>query len=138
MNGVMIAFYSMTGNVRRFIKGSDLETQYELYEITEANKNDKISEPFVLVTSTYGFGGVPDAVESFLQVNHGGLLAVASSGNRNWGGNFAKAGDHIREQYRVPLLMKFELHGSEKDRESFKEKVGSLNESIGREEVQSH
>lgn len=138
MNGVMIAFYSMTGNVRRFIKGSELEAQYELYEITEANKNDKISEPFVLVTSTYGFGGVPGAVESFLQVNHGGLLAVASSGNRNWGSNFAKAGEHIREQYRVPLLMKFELHGSEKDRESFKEKVGSFNESIGREEVQSH
>lgn len=138
MDDVRIAFYSMTGNVRRFIKGSRLETQYELYEITEANKNDKFPGPFVLVTSTYGFGGVPGAVESFLEVNHTGLVAVASSGNRNWGSNFAKAGEHIQEQYRVPLLMKFELHGTDKDRESFKEKVGSFHESIGREEVQSY
>lgn len=138
MDGMLIAFYSMTGNVRRFVNGSDIEDQFELYEIKAHNQNEKISEPYILVTSTYGFGGVPATVERFLDVNHMEMQAVASSGNRNWGNNFAKAGNHIQLKYNVPLLMKFELHGTESERELFKEKAGSINESIGREEVQSY
>ena len=38
-------------------------------------------------------------------------LAVAASGNRNWGQNFAKAGHTISEEYKVPL-MKFEVQGT--------------------------
>lgn len=138
MDGMLIAFYSMTGNVRRFVKGSDVGDQFELYEIKADNKNEKITEPYILVTSTYGFGGVPAPVERFLDINGEGLQAVASSGNRNWGGNYAKAGEHIKQKYNVPLLMKFELHGSASERELFKEKAGSINESIRREEVQSY
>ena len=135
---MLIAFYSMTGNVRRFVNGSDIGDQFELYEIKAANKDEKITEPYILVTSTYGFGGVPAPVERFLDVNNEGMQAVASSGNRNWGNNFAKAGEHIQQKYKVPLLMKFELHGTESERELFKEKAGSINESIRREEVQSY
>lgn len=135
---MLIAFYSMTGNVRRFVNGADIGDQFELYEIKAANKNEKIREPYILVTSTYGFGGIPAPVERFLDVNSEGMQAVASSGNRNWGSNFAKAGEHIRQKYKVPLLMKFELHGTKSERELFKEKAGSINESIGREEVQSY
>ena len=138
MDGMLIAFYSMTGNVRRFVNGTDIGDQFELYEIKAANKNEKIREPYILVTSTYGFGGIPAPVERFLDVNSEGMQAVASSGNRNWGSNFAKAGEHIRQKYKVPLLMKFELHGTKSERELFKEKAGSINESIGREEVQSY
>ncbi len=58
---------------------------------------------------------------------------MAASGNRNWGLNFAKAGRTISEEYNVPLLMKFELHGKNKDVIEFKNKVGNFNENHGRE-----
>lgn len=135
---MLIAFYSMTGNVRRFITNSGVAEQHDTYEIRAGNCREHIEEPFILVTGTYGFGGVPDEVKSFLEVNHGSMLAVASSGNRNWGQNFARAGEHISNDYGVPLLMKFELHGNQKDREEFIEKAGAVHESIGREKIQSY
>lgn len=74
----------------------------------------------------------------FLEVNHQYIRGVAASGNRNWGLNFAKAGRTISEEYNVPLLMKFELHGKNKDVIEFKNKVGNFNENHGREKVQSY
>lgn len=38
-----------------------------------------------------------------------------SSGNSNWGDNFAKSGEIISETYKVELIGKFELAGTEKD-----------------------
>ncbi|GAA3734096.1 class Ib ribonucleoside-diphosphate reductase assembly flavoprotein NrdI [Salinicoccus jeotgali] len=135
---MIIAFYSMTGNVRRFINGSGIAEDYDTYEIRASNKNERIHEPFILVTSTYGFGGVPNEVKAFLEVNNDLMRAVASSGNRNWGENFARAGEDISENYNVPLLMKFELHGNQKDREEFFGKAGAIYESYGRSEIQSY
>lgn len=135
---MQIAFYSMTGNIRRFLSATGAAEHFELYEIKESNKEDVVAEPFILVTSTYGFGQVPDTVRTFLENNHDKLLAVASSGNRNWGQNFAKSGEYIRDEYGVPLLMKFELHGSKTERKQFMEKVGNFYESTGREKVQPH
>lgn len=74
----------------------------------------------------------------FLEVNHAQLQAVAASGNRNWGQNFAKAGRTISEEYNVPLLMKFEVQGTNNDVIEFKDKVGNFNENHGREEIQSY
>lgn len=130
---VIIAYYSMTGNIRRFLNSMDIPDTYELYQITAGNVRDKIDESFILVTPTYGYGAVPDTVKEFLQVNSYNLFAVASSGNRNWGQDFARAGEYISNDYSVPLLMKFELHGTPKERAQFiveLEKVGELHESI--------
>ena len=46
--------------------------------------------------------------------------------------NFAKRVALISEEYNVPLLMKFELHGKNKDVIEFKNKVGNFNENHGR------
>lgn len=130
---MLIAYYSLTGNIRRFLKSMDLSDTHELYQITSANVREKTDEPFILVTPTYGFGAVPDPVKEFLKVNSFHLLAVASSGNRNWGQDFARAGEYISNDYSVPLLMKFELHGNAEEREQFLlelERVGELHESI--------
>ncbi|MDN6748858.1 MAG: class Ib ribonucleoside-diphosphate reductase assembly flavoprotein NrdI [Staphylococcus equorum] len=107
-------------------------------EITQNNCSERMEEPFILVTGTIGFGEVPPPVQSFLDINHDLLQAVAASGNRNWGQNFAKAGRSISERYHVPLLMKFELHGTTNDISEFKDKVGHFNEDYGREEIQSY
>jgi protein involved in ribonucleotide reduction len=128
-----IAFYSMTGNIRRFLNSVDIPDTYELYQITNDNVRDKIDDRFILITPTYGFGAVPDIVQSFLEVNGNNLKAVVSSGNRNWGRNFARAGEYISEEFKVPLLMKIELHGTPEQRKEFSlelERAGELHESI--------
>ncbi len=132
---MLIVYYSMTGNCRRFVNSEGIADEYEIIELKKDNIDDVIDEPFILVTPTINFGEVPPMVQRFLEKNHNNLIGVASSGNRNWGGNYAKAGDRISEDYHVPLIMKFELHGNEHSRKEFKEKVGALNESIRREKV---
>ena len=44
----------------------------------------------------------------------------------------------ISEEYNVPLLMKFEVQGTNNDVIEFKDKVGNFNENHGREEIQSY
>lgn len=130
-----VVYFSFSGNVRRFIKKTELTN---VMEITQNNCSERIEEPFVLVTGTIGFGEVPQPVQAFLDVNDDLLKAVAASGNRNWGQNFAKAGRSISERYQVPLLLKFEVQGTEDDINEFKDKVGNFNEDYGREEIQSY
>ena len=130
-----VVYFSFTGNVRRFIQRTELE---DTLEITQDNCTDRIDEPYILVTGTIGFGEVPEPVQSFLNHNSEHLEAVAASGNRNWGQNFAKAGITISEDYQVPLLMKFEVQGTNRDVEEFKVKVGQVNEDYGREKIQSY
>ncbi|TDM14666.1 class Ib ribonucleoside-diphosphate reductase assembly flavoprotein NrdI [Macrococcus bovicus] len=126
-----IVYYSLTGNVRRFLQKSNF-TGESLLDI------QTIEEPFIVVTGTIGFGEVPDPVRQFLNRNSRYLVAVASSGNRNWGQNFARSGDLIAAEYHVPLLMKFELHGNAHDVQLFNEKVDEVNESLRRQTVQSY
>ena len=41
-------------------------------------------------------------------------------------------------EYKVPLMMKFEVQGTNKDIIEFKDKVGNFNENHGRKEIQSY
>lgn len=127
-----VVYYSFTGNVKRFIKRTELSNTME---ITPASVAKRIDEPFIIVTSTIGFGEVPEPVQQFLDLNHDNLRGVAASGNRNWGQNFAKAGSRIADEYEVPLLMQFELHGSLKDTKEFKEKVVNFYEDNGKKAI---
>src|SRR5699024_10020102 len=119
-----VVYFSFSGNVRRFIKRTELT---DVMELKKNNCSERIEEPFVLVIVTIGFGEVQQPVQSFLDVNEDLLKAVAASGNRNWGQNFAKAGRSISERYQVPLLLKFEVQGTANDVNEFKEKVGNFN-----------
>ena len=44
-----IIYYSLTGNVRRFIQRAGLS---DTMALTEANKTNEINEPFIMVTGT--------------------------------------------------------------------------------------
>ena len=128
----MIVYYSLTGNVKRFIQ----KTKYTRTLTLE--QAEGINEPYIIVTGTIGFGEIPDSVKQFLNRHSTNLMAVAASGNRNWGQNFARAGDLISSTYHVPLLMKFELHGNDKDVKEFNIKVEEISENRTREAVQSY
>lgn len=116
-----VFYFSMVGNVRRFIAKTGLKAcpigDYDVYA------------PFVLVTNTLGFGEVPAPVTDFLRRNGRWLAGVASSGNRNWGTNYGKAADSIAQEYGVPILLKFELSGTDDDVRIFTERMREIDET---------
>lgn len=118
---MLIAYFSLTGNVRRFVEKTGLRA-------AEIKPDLTITEPFVCVTGTYGFGQVARQVADFLAANGAYLTGVAASGNRNWGGNYAKAADIIAAQYGVPVIGRFELAGTDEDIRQFIERVNTLDE----------
>jgi len=116
---MLIAYDSRTGNVRRFINKLGLPS-------VQIDAAMKVDEPFVLITYTTGFGQVPEKVSTFLKHNHTAMRGVSASGNRNWGERFALSADLISEQYGVPVIGKFELAGTNRDVEQFREGVSAV------------
>jgi protein involved in ribonucleotide reduction len=112
----MLIFYdSLSGNVKRFIN----KLSYKSLRV----RDEDITEPYILVTYTIGFGDIPQTTKRFLERNHHNLVAVASSGNKNWGDNFGKAADKIAQKYNVPIILKFELSGTAHDTNTFIQEV---------------
>lgn len=114
-----IVYDSKTGNVKRFIQKLDMEC----IQITPDLQMD---EPFILITYTTGFGQTPQMTDQFLTGNGHLLQAVVSSGNMNWGTRYGLAADRVAEQYGVPILMKFELSGTNRDVIRFKQEVNQF------------
>lgn len=118
---VIVYFYSLTGNVRRFIAKTGLGGQAR-----EVKTGEVVEEPFVLVTPTYDFGQPPATVSEWLKDNGDWMVGVAASGNRAWGDGFGAAADVIATLYDVPVIGKFELAGTEEDVQLFTERVKAL------------
>jgi protein involved in ribonucleotide reduction len=116
---MLVVYDSKTGNVKRFINKLNMRA-------VQIDEQQEVNEPFVLVTYTTGFGQVPERVNHFLETNHVMLRGVSASGNRNWGPGFAKSADTISSKYDVPVILKFELSGTNQDRENFVERVRAI------------
>lgn len=111
-----IYYTTITGNIERFLRKSEFSAE-------KISKETRATEPFILVTNTIGFGRPPGNVQRFAARNSDYLVGVAASGNRNWGAMYAKAADYISDQYNVPVLLKFELSGTDEDIDIFTERV---------------
>lgn len=126
-----IYYDSRTGNVERFIRKIATKTGWQCLKISDQLV---VLKPGHLITYTTKIGEVPESTERFVQANHSSILSISSSGNMNWGIYFGLAADKIAERYEIPLLLKFELSGLERDVNAFIEKVnafeGQLQEQI--------
>jgi protein involved in ribonucleotide reduction len=116
MRDMLVVYDSRTGNVEKFVRKLGVKTM----RLQDCERID-LSEPFVMVTYTTGFGNAPANVISFLERNRVYLKGVSASGNRNWGTSFAKSADTIAELFEVPIVHKFELSGTTSDVERFQE-----------------
>lgn len=103
--------YSLGGNTRRFAERLGLPVQY----LSLAGQLEP-DGPFVLLTPTYG-GKPPAPVRRFLSEPRTRQLlrGVVCSGNRNFGADYAIAGDQIATECGVPHLHSFELSGMDED-----------------------
>lgn len=128
---MIIAYASMTGNVRRFVDELEFENKVKV------NGETIIDSPFVLITYTTGFGVIPKEVESFFQwsTNRNNIIAVVGSGNRNWGNNFCGGAKQIAERYNIPLLHMFEISGLPSDLEIVTTRIKEIEEKIDIDKV---
>ncbi|KXT29416.1 ribonucleoside-diphosphate reductase, alpha subunit [Candidatus Phytoplasma oryzae] len=78
------------------------------------------NEKIFLITKTVGFGKITKNTENFLKKYSSNVIGVAVSGNKNYGKNYAIAGDLINEKFKIPLILKFEGKGLNEDVESLK------------------
>lgn len=115
-----IYYDSKTGNVERFIEKIRSATHWRCIKISDSLL---INECGHLVTYTTKIGSVSDSTTKFMDKHSPFILSVSSSGNMNWGDNFARAADKITARYNIPTLIKFELSGLERDVNRFIQKV---------------
>ena len=113
-----IVYHSFTGNCARFARMLD-ENATSIAELP------KVEEDTLIIFPTVGFGQVPPAVKRYLQTNREHIKFVVSSGNRNWGPNFAKGADIITQQLGIPSY-KIELAGTTEDVENIKKQIATL------------
>lgn len=117
---MLITYDTLTGNVQRFV---DKITNNMYLNVEKITENTMITEPFIHITYTIGFGEVPKLTQVFIHNNRELLRGICSSGNKNWGNNFGLAANKIASQYSVPILLKFELAGTDSDVAKFLQEV---------------
>lgn len=120
-----IYYDSRTGNVFRFIHKLKKvfeahNTPVEFVKLTNFTNADTDGH---LITYTAGFGEISKVTASFLERedNSKYILSISSSGNMNWGENYAKASALINKYYGIPILLNFELSGTSQDAQHYYE-----------------
>ncbi|MDK1672792.1 class Ib ribonucleoside-diphosphate reductase assembly flavoprotein NrdI [Staphylococcus saprophyticus] len=125
-NQISIVYFTKTRQTEAFVnKFKDLISN----SIIKIEDGLVMDNPYILLTSTYGFGNVPEEVEEFLKLekNKQQLIAVMSSGNKNWGSErFANSGNIISKQFGVDLIGKYEQAGTQKDVEKLVSYIENL------------
>ena len=106
---IHIYYDSKTGNVDRFISKVIQITGWQATRIEEDTIPSTMGH---LVTYTINFGKVPEKTQAFIDKYSHMIHSVSSSGNRNWGRNFAVAADKLAENFDLPMGLKFELSGT--------------------------
>ncbi|MBV2226193.1 MULTISPECIES: class Ib ribonucleoside-diphosphate reductase assembly flavoprotein NrdI [Sphingobacterium] len=113
---IYLYYDSRTGNVERFINKVVQITGWTAIRIQDDLEGKEAGH---LITYTTNFGKVPDKTDAFMKEKSHLISSVTSSGNRNWGRNFAVAADKISEIFDIPTAMKFELSGTMEDINQF-------------------
>jgi len=111
-----IYYDSKTGNVERFVNRLRAHRDWNIQKIDDVME---LTHPGHLITYTTGIGEVPASTLRFLKMNSSFIETVTSSGNRNWGANFAVAATKISQEFQLPVLMQFELSGTMTDLQKF-------------------
>ena len=132
----LVYFSGATNNTHRFVaKLGDVAQDSVRIPLTATAEPLLVTEPYILITSTYGGGGraeqrdaVPKQVIKFLNVpeNRALLRGVIATGNMNFGRTYALAGEIISRKCGVPVLHTLEILGTPEDVEMVTSIIESL------------
>ncbi|MCI5870840.1 MULTISPECIES: class Ib ribonucleoside-diphosphate reductase assembly flavoprotein NrdI [Streptococcus] len=112
-----LAFYSLTGQTRRFVKKLNLP-QEQIIEIKRQEETLLLDEDFILITPTYEDG--LEFLDRFVESNHHYMRGLMGSGNRNFGPEFCHVARRYAKTYGIPVLYEFEFNGTPEDVEKVK------------------
>ncbi|WP_025023292.1 class Ib ribonucleoside-diphosphate reductase assembly flavoprotein NrdI [Companilactobacillus nodensis] len=120
---VEIAYYSITGQTRRFVNKTGLNG----YEISDADPFHKMGRSFILIVPAYD-DDMMDPVVDFLQYkdNAKNCVGLAGGGNRNFNSLYNHTARDIAHGLDVPVVFEFEFNGTNKDVENFKKVVNNF------------
>lgn len=113
---MLVVYDSLTGKSRMFTEQLNIPFPIlDINKISDIDPNEKI----FLITRSFNYGDIPQTTSRFLTLYANQVIGMAVSGNRAWGDAlYGLAGDRIKDQYpHIELVAKFELLGTEKDRE---------------------
>ncbi|MFV0395764.1 MAG: class Ib ribonucleoside-diphosphate reductase assembly flavoprotein NrdI [Coprobacillaceae bacterium] len=118
-----VVYYSVTGQVKRFIQKLDMD----VYQIDNDMPCVEINEEFVLIVPTYD-EEMTTVVNTFLDYksNTNYFKGVIGSGNRNFAELFVFTAKTIAKKYNVPLLYAFEYSGTKEDIDNVRKVVKEI------------
>jgi protein involved in ribonucleotide reduction len=112
-----IAFFSVTGQTRRFIRRiHEVLPDTESVEIVPDAPDIEMDEPFVLIVPTYE-RATTDPVWQFMSWagNATFCRGIIGGGNRNFAGLFIYTAKDLSEDFATPVLYGFEFNGTHED-----------------------
>lgn len=109
---VAIAFYSITGQTKKFVGKTGLEA----HEITDDFPQYEMKEKYVLITPSYQ-DFMMDSLVDFLNYkdNKKNLIGLIGCGNRNFNDLFAQTAKKLSVTLKVPILYLLEFSGTSTD-----------------------
>lgn len=130
---VAVAFYSITGQTKKFITKTGLDA----HEIDDAWPQYEMGEKYVLITPSYQ-DFMMDSLVDFLNYkdNKKNLVGIIGCGNRNFNDLFAQTAKKLSVTLKVPILYLLEFSGTDKDVKSVKKIIKDLSKGQSTKEVQ--
>ncbi|GAA3638511.1 class Ib ribonucleoside-diphosphate reductase assembly flavoprotein NrdI [Lactobacillus hamsteri] len=109
---VAIAFYSITGQTKKFV----VKTGLKAHEITDDFPQHEMKEKYVLITPSYQ-DFMMDSLVDFLNYkdNKKNLIGLIGCGNRNFNDLFAQTAKKLSVTLKVPILYLLEFSGTSTD-----------------------
>lgn len=120
---VAIAFYSITGQTKKFV----VKTGLDAHEITDDFPQHEMKEKYILITPSYQ-DFMMDSLVDFLNYkdNKRNLVGLIGCGNRNFNDLFAQTAKKLSVTLKVPILYLLEFSGTAKDVQNVRDIVKKL------------
>lgn len=122
---VAVAFYSITGQTKKFV----VKTGLTAHEITDDWPQYDMKEKYILITPSYQ-DFMMDSLVDFLNYknNKENLVGLIGCGNRNFNDLFAQIAKKLSVTLKVPILYLLEFSGTSKDVENVRNIVNKLSQ----------
>lgn len=118
-----LVYISLTGNVRSFIEKIGMDSQ----ELSYSNPQVEMQEDYIVIVPTYD-DEITDVTSQFIDYknNKDKLIGFVGSGNKNWDEFYCFNAKDLSKKYSKPMIMDFELDGTNQDVIRFKKEVENI------------
>lgn len=117
---MLVVYYTLTGNVRRFVKRLDMDS----LELSKSNLLTQVNENHIVIAPTYD-DEITDIISEFIDYknNKQYLIGFVGSGNLNFDNNYVFNAKDLSKKYNKRLIYSFEYSGTDTDIANFKKEV---------------